>query len=123
MTASSLTHYWAFEIVAMTHFSILEKAITTAKWDSPPASFHGFDTLSESDNENLVAASAEMICNSMAYLLQPEMRLSGPGSAFFTLPTAIRVFQSKPDRYSVQLSRCQQITERLATMQIHFRRI
>jgi hypothetical protein len=119
MTAISLTHYWAFEITVRTHLSVLGKAVTTIKGCVQKVSLQ---TLSESNNEGSVAALAEMICSSMSYLLQPEMKLYGPGSAFFTLPTAIQVFQSEQDHCSFQLSRCQQIIDRLASMRIYFPR-
>ncbi|KAH7009152.1 hypothetical protein B0J12DRAFT_691816 [Macrophomina phaseolina] len=105
MTANSLTHCWAFEIIAKRHLSMLGGAISTA------------------EGEKSVAALAEMICDSMPYLMQPDMKLYGPGSAFFTFPTAIQIFQSEPDHYSFQLSRCQQILDRLASIGFHFPRI
>lgn len=118
MTANSLTHFWAFQIIARTHLSILGRTMMTKTGYCQQEPFH---TFCESDDEKSTAALAEKICDSMPYLMQPEMRLYGPASAFFTFPTAIQVFQSEQERYSSQLLRCQQIIERLASMRIHFR--
>ena len=120
MTANSLTHCWAFEIIARRHLTMLGGAISTAKGYGQPAYLR---TLSKSSSEESVVALAEMICDSMPYLMQPDMKLYGPASAFFTLPTAIQVFQSETDHHSSQLSRCQQILHRLASIGFHFPRI
>ncbi|KAI9037534.1 uncharacterized protein KD926_000254 [Aspergillus affinis] len=117
MVASSLTHYWAFEIIARQHLNILSRAITA---NTGCIDQGCVKTLTGSTGEKPVEALAEMICDSMPYLMQPEMRLCGPGSAFFTLTTAIQVFRSKEDQDSFQLFRCQQIVDRLANIGIHF---
>jgi len=119
MIANSLTHYWALEIIARMHLSILDRAVTTIKGCSQEASSL---ILSGSNSEESVVALAEMICSSMSYFMQPEMKLYGSCSVIFTLPTAIRVFQSDQDRCGFQLSRCQQIVDQLASMRICFPR-
>lgn len=113
MTANSLTHYWAFMIIATTHLSTLNRAIATLK-DHPSY------IVSHSETERLVADLAGMICNSMEYLTQPDMGLHHAGSSFFTLPTAIGVFQNDPARYNLQLSRCRQIVEKMESLGVYF---
>jgi hypothetical protein len=119
ITASSLTHYWAFEIITRKHLRILERAVTTTKAFVQQDSLR---TLSAFNSEESVVVLAEMICSSMSYLMQPELGLYGPGSTFFTLPTAIQVFRSDENRCSFQLSQCQHIVDRLASMKIRFPR-
>jgi hypothetical protein len=120
MVANSLTHYWAFEIIAKSHLSVLETALTAREEDnsqrtpSPP-----FDSVAEIS----VATLAGRICDSITYLLQPEMKLYGPGSTFFTLFTAFQVFRRERDNYSAQILRCQQITAQLAALGIHSPRV
>ncbi|KAK7178494.1 C6 zinc finger domain protein [Paraphaeosphaeria sporulosa] len=120
MTANSLNHCWAFEIIAKNYLSRLDEAVFTARRDTHQASLR---TLSLPTSEKPVATLANMICDSMAYLLQPDMKLYGPASACFTLPTALMVFQSDPGYYSSQLGRCQQILDRFADMGFYFPRI
>lgn len=119
MTANSLTHCWAFEIIARRHLTMLGGAISTAKGYSQPE----FPRTLSSSSEESVVVLAEMICSSMPYLMQPDMKSYGPGSAFFTLPTAVQVFQGEPDRYSFQLNRCQQILYQFASIGFHFPRV
>jgi hypothetical protein len=49
---------------------------------------------------------AETICDSIPYVMQPEFKLYGRGSAFFTLLSAMKVFHSGPDRFGAQLLCC-----------------
>jgi hypothetical protein len=116
MTANSLTHYWAFKIIAKMHLSSLERALTTSK----ARSFHA---VSEPNIEDSVADLAEMICDSMAYLIQPDVALHHAGSSFFTFPTAVGVFQKEPNRYRLQLLRCRDIVDQLESKGIHFIRV
>ena len=118
MTANTLTHCWAFEIIAKRHLGMLGGAVSTMQTNSRQDSSWA---LSKS-SERTIGLLAEMICDSMPYLMQPEMKLYGPGSAHFTFPTAIQVFRSEPDRYSAQLSRCQCIIGRLVSKGFHFAR-
>jgi hypothetical protein len=124
MTANSLTHCWAFEIIARTQLAALERSTTDTKGsglcyeDSHP----DLHTASESSEQRSIAALAEMVFDSMPYLLQSEFKLYGPGSAFFTLPTAMRVFQDEPNRYRLQIVRCQAIIDHLASIGVFFPR-
>jgi len=59
----------------------------------------------------------EMYGNSLRF------KLYGPGSAFFTLPTAIKVFESDKDTYRLQLSRCEMVLGQLASIRVTFPRI
>ncbi|RAR10550.1 glycosyltransferase family 34 protein [Stemphylium lycopersici] len=93
MTANSLTHYWAFKIIAKTHLDKVNAALYTLEAEP-------FIIEPASDTEESTADLAEMICNSMSYLTQPGAPLHHAGSAFFTLPTALAVFQKEPTRYS-----------------------
>lgn len=120
MAANSLTHCWAFEIVARTHLDILNRATTTAEQLgnlSTPQAPIGIDY-----GRSLIE-SAEMICDSMSYLFQPELKLYGPGSAIFTLSTAIKTLESDEKACKFQLSRCQKELDRLASVGISFPRI
>lgn len=116
LTANSLTHYWAFKIIIKTHLLPLDETIAALRHKESPA-------VSKSITDDSVADLAEMIINSMSYLLQPNMPLHHAGSSFFTLPTAIAEFQGEPDRYSQQLLRCQQIVDELSSRGIHFIRM
>lgn len=125
MSANSLTYCWAFEIIARTQLATLEA-------QTPDGPRHGSNfhdncadryTPIKSREQRSLAVLAEMICNSMPYLLQPDFKLYGPGSAFFTLPTAMRVFQNEPDRYSTQIVRCQGIFDHLASIGVFFPRM
>ena len=124
MTANSLTYCWAFEIIAKTQLAILESLM-------PKEQGHGSDFHDNCTDryapikpreQRSIAVLAEMICNSMPFLLQPEFKLYGPGSAFFTLPTAMRVFQNDTERYSPQIVRCQGILDHLASIGVSFPR-
>jgi hypothetical protein len=122
MTANSLTYCWAFEIIARTNLAFLERQVPETQSNGLP-----FDERCtnrhmpiESREQRPVAVLADMICNSMSYLLQSEFKLYGPGSAFFTLPTAMRVFQAEPDRYRSQIVRCQGIIDHLASIGVFF---
>jgi hypothetical protein len=121
MTANSLTYCWAFEIIARVQLLVLDKA--AAKTTQDPNSHTLSEPSIEPRHGRSVLSLAGMICDSMLYLMQPEFKLYGPGSAFFTLPTAVKVFQSDPDRFSAQLSRCQGIIDQLAGIGVFFPRI
>lgn len=117
MTANSLTYCWAFEIIARMQLAVLEKAtLGVHDNDSCAISRRPFGL----GTQKPVAVLAEMICDSISYLLQAEFKLYGPGSAFFTLPTAIEVFQSEPDRYAAQLTRCHGMIGHLNTIGVFF---
>jgi len=124
MTANSLTYCWAFEIVARRKLAILERRTTETQGCDPRC----FDTCAllqtavDAKVQRSAAVLAKMICDSMSYLLQPEFKLYGPGSAFFTLPTAMRVFQDESGRYDTQLARCQGIIDHLASIGVFFPR-
>jgi hypothetical protein len=117
MTATSLTHCWAFRIIAKDHLSKLGGVTRTAKgYGQAPT----LELFSDSTSEQSIATLAEMICNSIPYLTQPDMKLTGPGSVFCTLPIAMQVFRKRPDDFTFQLSRCQQFSNRLASLGFHF---
>lgn len=122
MTANSLTYCWAFEIIARTNLAFLERQVPETQSDG--LSFDESCTSRhipiESREQRPTAVLADMICNSMSYLLQSKFKLYGPGSAFFTLPTAMRVFQAEPDRYRSQIVRCQGIIDHLASIGVFF---
>jgi hypothetical protein len=117
MTANSLTYCWAFKIIVLTHLELICGAMK-------PTRGCGHQTceqhLSEPSPQRTNIKLAEMICNSMPYLMQPEMKLWGPASAYFTFTTAIRVFQKNKKHCTFQLSCCQRLTDRLAEMRIYF---
>jgi len=113
--ANSLTYCWAFKIIAKSHLVMLGNAPAARNEDDIQLTLHpSFD----SSTEPSVVTLAEMICDSMTYLLQPEMKLYGPTSTFFTLQTAIQVFKGNPDGYSAQILRCQKIVAQLAALGI-----
>jgi hypothetical protein len=56
----------------------------------------------------------------MPYFMQPEMKIYGPGSTFFTFFTAMEALKSNKDQCAIQLIRCEQILDRLAKIGIHF---
>lgn len=117
MTANSLTYCWAFEIIARMQLAVLEKATLSVHEND---SFAILRRLFGLGTQKPLAVLAEMICDSMSYLLQADFKLYGPGSAFFTLPTAIKVFQSEPDRYAAQLARCHGIIDHLNSIGVFF---
>ncbi|KAH7361084.1 hypothetical protein BKA66DRAFT_213775 [Pyrenochaeta sp. MPI-SDFR-AT-0127] len=119
MIANSLTHYWAFEIVVRMHLSTLHRIIITTTGHDPQTYMN---TCPELFNDKSLLTLADMICDSTSYLIQPEMKLHGLGSAFFTLPTAFRVFKREQSHCSTRLARCQQIIDLLASRGIHFPR-
>lgn len=119
MTANSLTHYWAFKIIVRTHLSVLHGIVFTTKGHDPQKSVH---TCPELLNDMSLLTLADMICDSTSYMMQPEMKLHGLGSTFFTLPTAFRVFESEESQGSTRLARRQQIIDRLASRGVHFPR-
>jgi hypothetical protein len=117
MVANSLTHYWALEIVIRMHLSTLDVIISTAKG-------HGPQTHMGTSNETVKGKSlltlADLICDSISYFLQPKMKLHGLVSALFTLPTALRAYGREQNLSSSRLSRCQQMTDLLASRGVHF---
>lgn len=115
MVANSLTHCWAFKIIIKSHLDMLGRALAARNEEDSQRTLH---LLFETNTEPSVAALAGMICDSITYLLQPEMKLYGPTSSFFTLHTAIQVFKGDPDLYSAQILRCQQIVTYLAALGI-----
>jgi hypothetical protein len=119
MTANSLTYCWAFEIIARTNLAFLESETQSDGLPSDERRTSRHMPI-EFREQRPVAVLADMICNSMSYLLQSEFKLYGPGSAFFTLPTAMRVFQAEPDRYRSQIVRCQGIIDHLASIGVFF---
>ncbi|CAN9482036.1 unnamed protein product [Alternaria alternata] len=94
LVASSLTHCWAFEIVARQHLDDIEESIAEIKGCNVKAVPRRSDSASDKD-ENPVSILAEKICDSMPYFLQPELKLYGPASTFFTFLTAMKVFKHK----------------------------
>ena len=119
LVASSLTHCWAFEIVARTHLDDVDEAIATIDGCKRKA----IPRCSGSANgvgEDPISILAERICDSMPYFLQPELKIYGPASTFFTFLTAMKVFKSKKTYCASRLSRCQETLGRLANIGIHF---
>ena len=110
MVANSLTHCWAFRIIAISQLDEFRDTIADLHGHN---SQRALDLDLKSVTETPVATLAARICNSMAYLFQSEMKLYGPSSTFFTLSTAIRVFKRNPDNHSAQILRCQKIVARL----------
>lgn len=110
MVANSLTHCWAFMIIVKTHLSVLGTALDARGRANKRSILH--------PRERSLVSLAGMICDSMTYLLQPEMKLYGPGSAVFTITTAVKVFKSNADQYSARLLHCQQISAQLAALGI-----
>ncbi|CAN9124323.1 unnamed protein product [Alternaria alternata] len=119
LVASSLTHCWAFEIVARQHLNDIEESIAEIKGCNVKAVPGRSDSASDKD-ENPISILAEKICDSMPYFLQPELKLYGPASTFFTFLTAMKVFKHKKTYCASRLSRCQQVIDRLASIGIHF---
>ncbi|KAF2851302.1 hypothetical protein T440DRAFT_449340 [Plenodomus tracheiphilus IPT5] len=117
LVANSLTHYWAFEIIIRLHLNTLEQMIDTTKGCELQSCLPNCD---EGLGEKPLVELAEMICDSIPFLLQPEMKLHGLGSAFFILPTALRVLRSAPDPTAERLARCQQMSELLASNGVEF---
>lgn len=117
LVASSLTLCWALQIIARTYLNELDEATVAIKdyayKANPQRSCSHI-------SHNTVFSLAEMICDSMPYFLQPELKVYGPGSTFFTFSTAIKVFKNNEIHCASQLSRCQQILARLASIGIHF---
>ncbi|KAF2846694.1 hypothetical protein T440DRAFT_221977 [Plenodomus tracheiphilus IPT5] len=115
MTASSLTHYWAFRIVAKKYAATLRAArLTRACFGSQPTTDHvGAGDLP-------ILKLAGMICDSMPYMMQPETKLSGPGSMFFTLATAVQAFEEAEEDCGERLKQCKQILDALASVGIYF---
>lgn len=117
MTANSLTYCWAFQIIALTHLDHIHTAIDQSRGCNMQPSA---DKVPRSRNEDTIFKLAEWISDSMSYMMQPEMRLWGPASTFFTFTTAMQVFRRDEERCRIQLSRCRRTIERLADMRINF---
>ena len=112
--ASSLTHYWAFKIIAKMHIEELDAILAATKTDQQPCRRRS------TTGKESVSALAQRICGSMSFFLEPEMKLYGPASTFFTFRTAMHVFQSEPYRCEAGLEQCQKIIARMASMGVHF---
>lgn len=119
MIANSLTHYWAFEIIVKMHLSLLNQIISTAKGCNPGKETHMFTEASE---EISLLTLADMICDSIPYLLQPEMKLHGLGSAFFILPLALRVYKNEQNLSSNRLACCRRVSDLLTSRGVNFTR-
>ncbi|KAH7084590.1 hypothetical protein FB567DRAFT_498711 [Paraphoma chrysanthemicola] len=116
-TANSLTYCWAFELVVLRHLRFLSRTFEVKK---PSGKLTCVQFPPETLLRHKSVELAEMICDSMAYLMQPDMKLWGPASAFFTFGTAFRTFKdSKPD-CSSRLLHCQRIVDQLAKRRIIF---
>ncbi|KAH7072310.1 hypothetical protein BKA63DRAFT_517269 [Paraphoma chrysanthemicola] len=117
MTANSLMYCWAFEIVVLKHLSFLSK-IFEAKEPSGKLTCVKFTSRTLLRHKSVELA--EMICDSMAYAMQPDMKLWGPASAFFTFRTALWTFNDNKADCRSQLLRCQRIVDELAKRRIIF---
>jgi hypothetical protein len=118
LVASSLTHCWAFEIVARTHLDDVDEAIARIDGCKRKA----IPRRSGSANgvgEDPISILAERTCDSMSYFLQPKLKIYGPASTFFTFLTAMNVFKSKKTYCASRLSRCHETLGRLANIGIH----
>ncbi|KAI8938169.1 hypothetical protein NX059_005834 [Plenodomus lindquistii] len=105
MTASSMTHYWAFRIIAKKHITALRDARLA----------HGHENYQNPAcaGDIPILTLAGMICDSMQYLMQPEHKLPGPGSTFFTFATAIRTFDEAIEDCRERRDQCVQIQQEL----------
>ncbi|KAG9185446.1 hypothetical protein G6011_07990 [Alternaria panax] len=119
LVASSLTHCWAFEIIARSHLNDIEEVIAAIE-DCKPKATPRRSGSADDKGEHPVSVLAEKICDSMQYFLQPELKLYGPASTFFTFLTAMKVFKHKRTYCASRLSHCQQVLNRLASIGIHF---
>ena len=117
MAATSLTHYWAFEIVVRTHISMLHQIASTAKGHNSRTHTNVY---TEASAEYSLLVLADMICDSTSYLLQPVFKYHGLWSAFFTLPTALRVFRQEQVLSSSRARRSQRIAKLLASRDVYF---
>lgn len=117
MAANSLTHYWAFEIVARTHLSSLHRIISAAEQNAPQTYTR---TYAEALDEISLLSLADKICDSTSYLLQPKFKFHGLWSAYFTLPTALRVFKQEQELNESRIERCQWIEGLLASREVYF---
>lgn len=113
MTANSLTHYWAFLIIAKTQWLALDREIAMLGDNTAQVLF-------ELETEKSIADLAELIFRSMPYFLQPDLEAHHAGSTFFTFPIAMDFFRKNPDRYSLQLTRGRKIGEQLETRGVYF---
>ena len=117
MTATSLTHCWAFEIVVKSHLEKLHQMASTAR-------VYHLQTRTEAcikEEERIsVLTLADMICDSTSYLLQSEFKYHGLWSAFFTLPTALRVFSQEKELSASRAGRSLLIAKLLASREVYF---
>ncbi|KAF2015359.1 hypothetical protein BU24DRAFT_450093 [Aaosphaeria arxii CBS 175.79] len=117
MTANSLMHYWALEIVIRTYLNHMHKILSTVRgddWQTP------IRTCTETFEEYSLVKLADMICDSISYLLQPELKVHGLGSAFFALPTALRIYEQEQSLERSQLERYEKIPQILASKGMYF---
>lgn len=115
--ASSLTHCWAFKSIAKMHIEELDAILVSTKTLDRQGQQRLLPSLNT--NKESVLALAQRICDSMPYFLQPEMKLYGPASTFFTFRTAIQVFQSERYHCEAGLAQCQKMIARMASMGVH----
>jgi hypothetical protein len=84
------THLWAFSIVCLTEIQRLRSNFPAMLVESWPSQF---------DSNHLESRKAELttlICRSMSYLMQDEMRLFGPASTLFPLHIAYHITRANP---------------------------
>ncbi|KAJ4983482.1 hypothetical protein SVAN01_11045 [Stagonosporopsis vannaccii] len=117
MIANSMMHYWAFEIIIRIHLSTLDKMFLTTE-DLHLEAKMTVD--SEGVEEHSLLTLADMICDSTSYLLQTKFKFHGLWSAFFTLPTALRVYKQEPALSNTRTKRSKQIDNLLASRDIYF---
>ncbi|KAJ5929978.1 hypothetical protein N7466_005471 [Penicillium verhagenii] len=101
--ANVFTNLWALQIVCMTEIKRFETRISqNSKSDQG---------LGEIDT--LILALARQIYSSMDYLLQDEMELFGPASAFFPLRVAFQTFEVDQSGYKEDIACIETIVKRL----------
>ena len=116
MTANALQHFWAFKIVCLTN---IERLCLT---------FPGLMADESRLNEYLeretifdgIMRLSTLICQSVEYLMQDDMRLFGPTSAVLPLRVAFDVFRAGELQSVEELEWCEGILEYTVSKGYHF---
>jgi hypothetical protein len=107
-TANVCTHLWAIRIVCLKEIDKLRATFSSIVEACIPAKFCSVEY-----QQNQVLTLSKLICHSMEYLLQDELKFFGPASTVFPLKVAYDSFRERGRGQEGYIKFCKSVVSRL----------
>ncbi|GFF99940.1 hypothetical protein IFM53868_10529 [Aspergillus udagawae] len=107
-TANVCTHLWAIRIVCLKEIDKLRATFSSIVEACIPAKFCSVEY-----QQNQVLTLSKLICHSMEYLLQDDLKFFGPASTLFPLKVAYDSFRERGRGQEGYIKFCKSVVSRL----------